>query len=126
MVTYSNIRTRALREMLAQTSFADAAARDRIDELMRLEEWLHKQPHGMAANVSLFHMRRRHPVETVRFLSELRNGIYMEEQAAKAHAEAAQQARDEAHRLLLQVNDARRAEELARVRDAWLAAGGRP
>jgi hypothetical protein len=126
MPCYSDIRTRALREILAESSFSDPAARERVENLLRLEGMLHTPPWGMAANMSCRELRSSYPVETLRFASELNDGVYLGVAEAEARHEAVLAAEDTEARLAALGLERKMAEADAAARSAWLAAGGLP
>jgi hypothetical protein len=122
MPAYSDIQTRALGEILRSSKFSDISARKRVSDLVRLENWLLRQPKGMAANVLLKQMRGRYPLETLRFESEIKQGEYLgEAKAISIHAMA-----ERASQIEELATAKRLADEETRDRENWLAAGGLP
>lgn len=114
------MRTRFLRERLAQTPFADA---ERIRDLWRIERTLAMGgPRGFAHATEFASLRRRYPVELRCIRRELEDGVTTspEEYRRLLTAHAAQARRD-AERQALAAADAK-----TRARALWIAAGGRP
>jgi hypothetical protein len=82
-----------------------------VDDLIKLARFIHKQPHGLAANLHFFQLRNRYPGDHLELLRE-----HSQEEYERALEEAR---KDKEQR---DIDRRRAAEQEERLKEEWLRA----